>query len=65
MNKKSNLLVATRLSEDRKLPEEQVSLHIFRSHVFQLKEDVNRLGFMLAEIQDVLSSSSAERRIGF
>lgn len=38
------------------------SLHVFRDRVFQLKEEVNRLSFMMSEIRSVLETSSSTHR---
>ncbi len=35
-------------------------LNNFRSNVLQLKEEVNRLSFMMAEIREVLQSSTGK-----
>ena len=37
-------------------------LRIFRDCMFQLKEEVNRLSFMMSEIQDVLETSAGTKR---
>ncbi len=41
-------------------------LYIFRNHISRLKEEVNRLSFMMSEIRNVLesSSSSPDRSVG-
>ena len=36
----------------------------FRDNVLQLKEEVNRLSFMMAEIQEVLQSSATRGKAG-
>ena len=41
---------------------EEDNLHSFRNRVFQLKEEVNRLSFMMSEIRSVLETSSSVRR---
>ena len=41
---------------------ERESLNIFRKNIQHLKEEVNRLSFMISEIRSVLESSSAESR---
>ena len=37
-------------------------LYIFRNHVSRLKEEVNRLSFMMSEIRNVLENSSPSSR---
>ena len=38
------------------------SLYTFHNYMSQLKEEVNRLNFMMSEIRSVLESSSSTRR---
>lgn len=45
-----------------KLYSEMEHLNIFRGNIQHLKEEVNRLSFMISEIRSVLESSSTESR---
>ena len=53
-------------SEQRKeLYSDVEKLHIFHDGMFQLKKEVNRLSFMMSEIQDVLETSTRTKRFLF
>ena len=72
MSKKVNLSLATsneKLWTDSVLTRvpsksysEREHLDIFRKNIRHLKEEVNRLSFMISEIRSVLESSSTESR---
>ena len=70
MSKKSALSFAVSLSKpsdvsafdsDNNYATEE-SLNTFHNYMFQLKEEVNRLSFMMSEIRSVVESSSSTRR---
>ena len=48
--------------DHKKVCSEVENLHTFRDCVFKLKEEVNRLSFMMSEIHDVLETSSGAGR---
>ncbi len=45
-------------NQDKNTKFEVEKLNTFREHVSQLKEEVNRLCFMMSEIREVLETSS-------
>lgn len=72
MSKKTTLSVAVSLSEQSEInvsgrdkniySTEEEHLHTFHSYMFQLREEVNHLSFMMSEIRSVLESPSSKRR---
>ena len=69
MSKKTALSLAVSLSDlseasisDKDNYSTEDSLHTFHNYMFQLKEEVNRLSFMMSEIRSVLESSSSTKR---
>ena len=76
MSRKAVLSVAVPIFEQSNLYEKSLShsdkekqyfeienLHIFSDHIAQLKEEVNRLSFMMSEIRTVLVTSSSAKHL--
>lgn len=61
MSKKAILSFPISMQSDLFDQTKEETLYSFRYHVSQLKEEVNRLSFMMSEIRNVLESSSSTK----